>query len=290
MIPAIFKNKQLQEEFDKNGFVKISLLDQTDVEKLLRLYGHYFPKPSENFFSSSYESDFSLKKEISDAIGEIIFPKLNHVFVDFSWFGSAFLSKGNGARSEMPMHQDWTIVDESKYVALNIWTPLQDTDTYNGTLEVLAGSHKWHDVLRAPTLPFYYNGFQEQLKSKLTILPTKATEAIVLNQAVIHYSKPNKTDKTRIAITTGIKTVNAPMLFHYWDKNIPDVIEQFKQDDDFLLKFTDFHKDIFNRPQIGESIGTESFKYRVADAEEIARLISPKKKTLLEKLKLLLRN
>lgn len=290
MIPAIFKNKKHQEEFNTNGFVKISLLNQADIEKLLALYRYYFPKPSEDFFSSSYESDFLLKKEISDAIAEIIFPKLKQVFVDFSCFGSAFLSKGNGARSEMPMHQDWTIVDETKYVALNIWTPLQDTNAENGTLEVLAGSHKWHDVLRAPTLPFYYNGFQEQLKQKLTILPTKATEAIVLNQAVIHYSKPNKTDKTRIAITTGIKSANAPMLFHYWDKNVPHVIEQFKQDDDFLLKFADFQKDIFNRPQVGTSIGTKSFKYQLASQEEVSQLLNSKKTTLLERLKMLLKN
>lgn len=290
MVTAIFKNKQLQKEFDTNGFVKISLLDEADVKKLKGLYGHYFPQPSQDFFSSSYESNFLLKKEISNAIGEIIFPKLKHIFVDFTWFGSAFLSKGNGIRSEMPMHQDWTIVDESKYIALNIWTPLQDTDANNGTLEVLAGSHKWHNVLRAPTLPFYYNGFQEQLKQKLTVLPTKATEAIVLNQAVIHYSKPNKTDKMRVAITTGIKTANAPMLFHYWDKNMPNAIEQFKQDDDFLLKFTDFHKDIFSRPQMGESVGTTSFQYKVAGAEEVSQLLNTKKITLLDKLKLLLKN
>jgi hypothetical protein len=88
------------------------------------------------------------------------------------------------------MHQDWTIVDETKYIALNIWTPLQETNEANGTLEVIKGSHHWHNTLRAPTLPFYFNGFQQQLKEKLIAIATLPTEAIVLNQAIIHYSSP----------------------------------------------------------------------------------------------------
>ena len=270
----IFKDDQLQQQFDKDGFVKITLLNEKDIETLKLLFSVYFPNPSADFFSSSYENNIELKKEISNKIGEIMLPNLEKVFSNYTWFGSAFLSKGNGARSEMPMHQDWTIVDETKYVALNIWTPLQDTTEENGTLEVLKGSHKWHNVLRAPTLPFYYNGFQNKLKDKLTAIPALATEAIVLNQAVIHYSKANKTNQTRIAITTGIKTKGAPMIFHYWNKNEPDVIEQFKQQDDFLLKFDDFHKDIFLRPAIGESTGKIAFKMKLPDEAEVQSVLT----------------
>lgn len=287
MVAPIFKSAELQQQFDKEGFVKISLLSDADVVKLKELFAAYFPNPSADFFSSSYENDFELKKEISEAIGKIIAPQLEKTFVNYTWFGSAFLSKGNGSRSEMPMHQDWTIVDETNYVALNIWTPLQDTDNDNGTLEVLKGSHKWHNVLRAPTLPFYYEGYQQQLKEKLTVIPTLATEAVVLNQAVIHYSKANKTNQTRIAITTGIKSKGAPMLFHYWDKNEPGMIEQFKQEDDFLLRFTDFHQAIFKRPQMGESIGKLTFNLRKTNEREVQQLISEReeKKGFVSKLR-----
>lgn len=272
MVKAIFKDEALQKQFEADGFVKISLLKEEHVEALKTLFKQYFPNPSADFFSSSYENDFASKKEISEAIGKFMLPQLEHVFMDYSWFGSAFLSKGNGPRSEMPMHQDWTIVDETRFVALNIWTPLQDTDEENGTLEVIKGSHRWHSQLRAPTLPFYYNGFQQHLKTHLTCIPVKATEAIVLNQAVIHYSKPNKTNEIRLAITTGIKSKEAPMVFHYWDKHKPDEIEQFKQDDDFLLRFTDFHQTIFRRPATGESTGTKAFQLKTATAEEVEKI------------------
>lgn len=272
MVNPIFKDEALQKQFETDGFVKISLLNENDIEALKALFQQYFPNPSSDFFSSSYENDYPRKKEISDAIGNIMLPQLEKTFMDYTWFGSAFLSKGNGPRSEMPMHQDWTIVDETQFVALNIWTPLQDTNEENGTLEVIKGSHRWHSELRAPTLPFYYNGFQKELKDHLSCIPVKATEAIVLNQAVIHYSKPNKTNELRLALTTGIKSKHAPMLFHYWNKEKPDAIEQFRQEDDFLLHFTDFHQTIFQRPVTGESSGTKAFQLKTATSEEVEKL------------------
>lgn len=275
-IPSIFKDPLLQKNFEEDGFVKIALLTKNDVEDLKTLFHTYFPNPSKDFFSSSYENDYFLKKEISEAIGKMMLPNLEKIFTNYTWFGSAFLSKGDGPRSEMPMHQDWTIVDETKYVALNIWTPLQNTTEENGTLEVIKGSHRWHQQLRAPTLPFFYDGFQNELKLQLTPLPTLATEAIVLNQAIIHYSKANKTKTTRIALTTGIKSKDAPMLFHYWNKNIPNEIEQFKQEDDFLIRFTEFHEAIFKRPVLGESSGMKPFHFLKPTQEEVERLTRAK--------------
>ena len=275
MAKPIFKDTNLQQQFETDGYVKITLLSTENIIALKDLFNNYFPKPSADFFSSSYENDYPRKKEISDAIGKILLPQLENIFIDYTWFGSAFLSKGNGPRSEMPMHQDWTIVDETKFIALNIWTPLQNTTEENGTLEVIKGSHKWHNTLRAPTLPFYFDGYQEQLKNKLTVIPTLATEAVVLNQAIIHYSKANKTTDTRIAITTGIKSKDAPMIFHYWNKEVPNEIEQFKQEDDFLLQFTDFHIDIFKSPQKDESIGKLTFKKQQVAENEIRNLIQP---------------
>lgn len=91
----------------------------------------------------------------------------------------------------MPMHQDWTIVDETKFVALNIWTPLQQTTELNGTLEVIKGSHRWHEV-RAPTLPFYFDGYQSQLKNCLTAIPSAPGEAIMLIRLLFIILKPTK--------------------------------------------------------------------------------------------------
>jgi hypothetical protein len=283
-ILPIFNDPLLQKRFDEDGFVKISLISEEDINSLRSLFAQFYPNPSQDFYSSSYENDFPAKKRMSDAIGQVIVRNLEKIFNHYTWFGSAFLSKGNGPRSEMPMHQDWTIVDEKKYVAVNIWTPLQDTDEMNGTIEVIKGSHAWHQSLRAPTLPFYYEGHQDSLKKLLMPIAAKAGEAIVLNQAIIHYSKPNRTDEMRIAITTGIKSKEAPMVFHYWDKEAPDKIELFAQEDDFLIKFENFHQSIFQRPTIGRSLGVVPFQLpRISNEELIKSGVESKSMELIPK-------
>jgi len=275
-VPSIFKDPALQQQFEEDGFVKIDLLTEAEVRLLRELFHSHYPVAPAGFHSSSNRNDYEAKKKISDDLVQIIAPALEKVFTNYACFGSTFLTKEGGSKGELYMHQDWTIVDETKHLSLNVWSPLQDTNEENGTIEVVPGSHKWHDVLRAPSLPFYYSDYQQEMKKKLLLIPTKATEAVVLNHAVIHYSKPNKSSEIRLAVTTGLKTKDAPMLFYYWDKDKPNEIEQFNMEEDFLLRFEDFHSSIFKRPTIGTSAGTQPFTNKKPGQEEAERLFGNK--------------
>ena len=66
IIPSIFKEQKLQRELDVKGYVKIKLLQESDVEQLTELFNTYFPNPSKDFYSSSYENNVEIKKEISN--------------------------------------------------------------------------------------------------------------------------------------------------------------------------------------------------------------------------------
>lgn len=270
-VMPIFVNADLQQEFDTKGFVQIDLLSPEDIAALRSLYAEYFPESPRAFHSSSYLHDFARKKEISNAIVEIMRPRLDRIFHNFCYFGSAFLTKNTGRESQMPLHQDWTIVDESRYVAVNIWSPLQDTDAHNGGLQVLPGSHRFLPILRCPTLPFFFEPYNAQIQPHLLQLTVPAGQAVVLNQALLHASPPNMSDTMRLAITTGIKTAQAPMRFHFQPE--PGKIEVFAMDDDFLLRFDDFHKDIYERPKFGESLGVIPFEQAHPGEEVILRMI-----------------
>jgi ectoine hydroxylase-related dioxygenase (phytanoyl-CoA dioxygenase family) len=283
--PPIFLNRDHQAQFETEGFVQIELLTAADIAALRALYAQYFPTSPQAFHSSSYLPDFALKKEMSRAIQAIIYPRLESTFHNFSSFGSAFLTKNTGLSSTMPMHQDWTIVDESQYVAVNIWTPLQDADAHNGGLQVLRGSHRFLPILRCPTLPFFYEEYKVEMQASLTQLDVRAGQAVVLNQALIHASPPNLSADVRLAITTGIKTAGTPMRFHY--ASAPDELEVFAMDDDFLLAFDDFYNDIYARPKIGMSIGTIAFAQPTAAPQVILEKIkaaAPKVAPLVEPL------
>lgn len=252
MKEPIFRDPEYQRQFDEDGFVKIPLLSDAEVEVLANMRMEYFPDKGSVFFSSSYLDDYGLKTEISNKICRIISESLSKQFVNYRLIGAAYLIKGIGKHSEMPMHQDWTIVDEQHFYAANVWIPLTDTTEENGTLELMKGSHKWNEALRAPTLPMSFAGLEEIIKQKLTVVPAKKGEVIILNQATIHYSKPNMTDEIRPAITTGLISEKAPLKFHYWDKERSQ-IEEFEQEDDFLLRFENFMEAIYQRPKIGSS-------------------------------------
>ncbi|MBL4709580.1 MAG: phytanoyl-CoA dioxygenase family protein [Flavobacteriales bacterium] len=273
MKKAIFQNTEHQKQFDKDGFIKLKLFDTETIAKLALLCSQHFPDNSEYFFSSSYLNDFELKQKISNQIIALISSRFDEYFSDYRPIGSAFLIKGKGPKSEMPMHQDWTIVDESQFYALNVWIPLIETDEKNGTLEVMKGSHKWLNSKRAPTLPFPFEGQQEKIKQHLSPINTQLGEVVVLNQALIHYSKPNLSEQIRPAITVGVVSKAATLGLYYWDKEKADGLELFEQEDNFLLKFEIFHQSIFEKPQLGKSTGLTAYAIPTVDSQEIDRYL-----------------
>src|SRR5688572_25810140 len=157
MKAPIFINEEQQAQFDLDGFIKVSLLDPRQISLLQQLFDKYYPDPSAGFYSSSFENKYELKKEISNEIINIVSGSLSNVLKNYHLIGAAFLSKGTGPKSELMMHQDWTIVDEDNYYSINVWCPLVSTNQTNGTVEFIKGSHLWHQNIRTPTLPFYYS-------------------------------------------------------------------------------------------------------------------------------------
>jgi len=257
-VPPIFQDPDLQARFDKQGFVIVPFLNANDVQYLTNTFYELNPDiPIEGgFVSSSYARDLTYKKTVSERVTAVFKPHFAEYFQNYRPFGSAYLYKNPVANSELPIHQDWTIVDEQQYVALNIWTPLCDVDVHNGSLAVLPGSHSnTLQVLRAPTLPFFFTGNEQLMLDNLVPLTVKAGQAVILNQSLVHYSPPNTSQYLRLAITSGVMTADAPMLFHYNNlKNDDASVEVFAQKDDFLVSFDNFHKDIFERPKMGTSI------------------------------------
>ena len=265
----LFKDEKLQAEFEENGFVVVPMLTERDLESLLAVFHRYFPKVPDGFSSSSYLNDFETKKQISEAAQQILAPRIADWLEGHRSLGSAFLCKSPGENSMLPMHQDWTIVDEEQFDAVNIWTPLTTVSELNGTLQMLPGSHRTFNELRAPTIPFLAMGNEELLKPHMVKMEVKPGDAVILNQACMHHSGPNNTDEPRIAITSGATSQEAELRFNYWDKEA-EMLETFAMDDDFLLRFDNFFEDIFQRPKHGESVGVNPFQYRILTKEEVA--------------------
>lgn len=277
MVAPIFQQREHQELFDRQGYIVLPFLDAEEVAALDALFDELHPdiSPDRGFVSGSYSSDYAYKKRASDAIVSMFSRHYARLFQNYLPFGAAFLYKAPNNKSELAVHQDWTIVDEERYVALNCWVPLTDVTADNGALGVVPGTH-YNNVktLRAPTLPFFFSGNDDLMEQAAIPMSVPAGHAVILNQSVIHGSPPNRSNKIRKAITAGVKSAGAPMIFHYRDLSDPAAaIERFDMPEDFLISFDNFMQDILQRPKMGSSAGHIDARVEPYSREQLAAML-----------------
>jgi ectoine hydroxylase-related dioxygenase (phytanoyl-CoA dioxygenase family) len=152
----------------------------------------------------------------------------------------------------MPIHQDWTVVDETEFASITCWVPLIDTTTQNGAFQVIEGSHLFSDALRGPSLPVAFEG--QDLSCFLKTIPLKKGEAIIFNHALIHASHSNLSEKERVAVTFGLTHKDASLLMYYQKEN---GVEQWQMPDNMFLEYPKVRFE----PKIGTF--SKSFEYKV---------------------------
>lgn len=252
---SIFKNIDLQNKFEQNGYITIPLIDDYEVENLKKIYAG-IPDQKEIFSSTSFLQDLNLKRKINNDVNEILTKKIDDTFCNYKSLGSGFLCKKSGATSEMPIHQDWTVVDESKYYTVTIWIPLQDVTIKNGAIQVIPGSHKFSDVLRSPSLPISFQNLYNDLKPFLKTLHLKAGEAFIFNHALFHASHENISGEDRIAVTYGMTNKEAELKMFYSSE---EIVEEWSMPDDMFLRYPE----IRHQPSIG--LKKREFIYTIPD-------------------------
>lgn len=250
----IFQDDVLQQRFDIYGYVVVPFLSADEVTALARTYRETFPERPEGFYSTSFSRNEAAKSELSAAVDAIFDTKVARLAAPYRKLGSCFLSKSPGERGEMPIHQDWTVVDESRYSSLTIWVPLCDVNGHNGAMRVLEGSHRFSDALRAPTLPDAFREVKSKIAADLKSVPMKAGEALIFSQALLHASPPNLTESERDVVTFGFVPEKAELRYHYL--NEAGNVERYAVPDTF---FAEYNTDIGTRPATGTR--TEEFAY-----------------------------
>lgn len=264
----VFKDAEIQAKFEKDGYVILPFYSAEEVEELTALYHELHPRNEEGFFPSTFSQDKNYRHTADEKIRAACQRSANIYLENYKMVCGAYIVKNPSPDSGMCVHQDMSLLDESKYTGINIWATLTDLSIQNGTIFVLPGSHRLFPTYRGSSIPEFFQEVNDEIIDYMHPVLLKAGEAVFFDQSIIHYSPPNYSENVRIVTNTYFTHKDAEYRTYFYDKEKhPDKIEAFEQSDSFMTDFEQFGNNIHERPQVGKSLGLVDYDFPRIDAE-----------------------
>ena len=273
----LFHDDNLQSQFDKDGYVNIDFMAPREIGDLINLYDgvkKYEKKEKKNmptdFDCTFFFSDLEYRKRVYDTFGSFFQTKLEKLLVDYKYLIINIYDKPPGGIGEVPVHMDWSFVDESEYTSVSVWVPLHDVNRKNGTLELIKGSHKLQPY-RHQKIPYLFDGLWDKLTSKyLTPQNLRAGQICIFDSSIIHWSDNNHSNKMRTAIQLVMAPEEAPVHLYYKDPGKKaKKLEKFIVDAEFYMNF---HVD--GKPESSRSCGFVEYKTKRWTEKEMVKKIA----------------
>lgn len=245
---AFFVSKEMQDRFDDQGFVHIpAFISKSQVETILgyirdKAVRVDVPDMYSNLEDLDRDSAFEIEKLLCDNFRTGI----DRNFRNYRIAGSSFLFKGTGKHSESRLHQDWNIVDETKYRSMVIWVALEKVDQVNGCLVAVPGSHNWPPSIRSSNTGSLHLKFNKRLDRHIVSLPVESGDAVIYALNTFHGSKPNRSASTRKSAVVSITESDAVPV-HYFRDTEKDRMYVVKADNAFMY-------DMYFRLSRGEKV------------------------------------
>lgn len=113
MLP-VFRDENHQREFEKNGFVVLPFYTEQEIQGLEELYYRLHPKDEKGFFPSTFSNNKQYRNEADREIKRIGNRSIQKYCQDVKVVCGSFIVKTPGPESGMCVHQDMSLVDESR--------------------------------------------------------------------------------------------------------------------------------------------------------------------------------
>jgi hypothetical protein len=268
----VFQQEEHQKAFEKDGFIILPFYTEAEIEALKNLYHRLHPEDEKGFFPSTFSRDKNYRQEADSEIRRICSRSIGQYCQDVKVVCGSFIVKSPGPESGMCVHQDMSLVDESRFTGINIWVPLVDLTIENGALFVLPGSHRLFPTYRGSSIPEFFSPVMDEMIDYLHPVLIKAGQAVFFDQSIIHFSPPNYSDKIRIVTNTYFTHQATEYRTYYWNKEQhgANKLEVFQQNDDFMTNFEQFGDNIRDRPKVGTSLGLISYDFPMIDKAYLA--------------------
>ena len=221
--------------FERDGWAHLPLLHPDVVSELLLYYRTTHPAAGSGFHASMFSTDVELRRAIREKITPVVTAAIAPVLRGHRICVANFLVKEPGAVSNIvPVHQDWSFVDERVHRSVHVWCPLVDVNAENGCLDLYPQTQWLANFARAHGDAHPFANVLTDLDARCRITrPAAAGDAIFYNGALLHASGRNRTAQARISIGC-VLIPNGAQLMHAFRLSATTV-ENFAVDDDFFL-------------------------------------------------------
>lgn len=275
----VFKDQKLDKALRKNGIVKFKMGSVQMVEdcktKLSELNTGYDHNIGEHFYGSVSITEKKTKEAIHQAFSSILTPYLESLLIHHRLLTYFYLVKVVGKKSVLNIHQDWSIIDERKYRAYNLWIPLVESTVENGTIYAIKGSQNFPLNIRGANIPPKFLNHFDVAKKYLKPILVKKGEALLFDSRLIHFSPPNQSSEARTAVINNIIPLAAETYSFCGEKSGDSLkINQYKVPEDLFIHYNDFVNQKDSPNPKGELIGEIEFgNINAISEEEFKRLI-----------------
>lgn len=251
------RSEDLQRRYEEEGAVVIpNFISQDKLAVIQEFFEELKITELDKIHSNMLDPIPEFNERFRNKCVELFKDSIHENFTDYKIAGGAFLLKGLGENSLSSLHQDWNIVDESKYQSASIFCPVEDVTLENGCLQIIKGSHKWFNNVRSITIPSVFLSFN-QVSKGLKALPVKAGEVVLFNHRVFHGSKANNSNKIRVAVAVGVTSKDADYIHYQREKDEVNIIEANEQ---------------FSYHGIAKLFKGEKFNYKVLGKKQFSEL------------------
>jgi ectoine hydroxylase-related dioxygenase (phytanoyl-CoA dioxygenase family) len=263
----VLQDETLQNSFEEKGYTVLPGF--LSAEEVKHYYDHYLARldKGETHKADRYEeryaeftviyADETFRRSVyAKLTGELV-PRCNEFLADYKPIIANYIMKLPGGKGHVPLHQNWSLVNEEEFTSVSVWIALVDMGPENGMLSFVDGSHRQFRFPRG-----YWNG--QRLDNiepfvlendLLTGMPVKAGDAIVLDDSILHHSALNRSSDIRLSMQIIMIPRESQGIYfhreHPGNAEYDGDVEVFAVDEEFFFRFEHGRFDPEKRTVIG---------------------------------------
>lgn len=213
----------------------VRTLEDDQIARLLALWETSMtPAHDLPFAVSVCSDDFAYRAKIDPEIRAAFAGFAARELIDYRLCVGSFLTKRGDGGTAVALHTDTTFVDESRFLALNLWTTLVDVVPENGCLRVVPGSHLLSAPIRGTIGTFRWPELIPLIEERYLVdLPMVAGETCFIDPRTMHASYPNNSGAYRIC-TSALAVPAESELWYCYQEYPSGEIHLYRHDDEYF--------------------------------------------------------